>query len=157
MKTHRSPLTLCIGSRPVAFGQRGVGIRGRSFFLGGLAQGQPHASNASEPNASPTAASEEGNQIGAVRTEFSEAYYLACYPDVAKSGVDPLKHFFYTGWRERRNPNQDFDTNLRQMRTFVMPVSIRIGIISCPEKRRGGYHDAPEGIDAKSSMMPGIR
>ena len=37
-------------------------------------------------------------------------YYVATYPDVAAAGVDPLDHFFYTGWREGRNPNEMFDS-----------------------------------------------
>jgi hypothetical protein len=53
---------------------------------------------------------EHRSQIDIVRSEFSTEYYLATYPDIAQAGVDPLDHFFYTGWREGRNPNQDFDT-----------------------------------------------
>jgi hypothetical protein len=50
------------------------------------------------------------NQMDLVRSEFSSSYYLACYPDVANSGIDPLDHFLYTGWHEGRNPNTKFDT-----------------------------------------------
>ena len=49
-------------------------------------------------------------EMEVVASEFDAAYYLADYPDVSKAGVDPLEHFFYTGWREGRNPNSQFDT-----------------------------------------------
>jgi len=46
-----------------------------------------------------------------VATEFDATYYLTMYSDVANAGIDPLDHFFYTGWREGRNPNNWFDTD----------------------------------------------
>jgi glycosyltransferase involved in cell wall biosynthesis len=52
----------------------------------------------------------EQDQLSLIQQEFSKDYYLAAYPDVAQSGIDPLLHFFHTGWREGRNPNQMFDT-----------------------------------------------
>ena len=50
-------------------------------------------------------------ELEVIGKEFDPSYYLATYPDVATAGVDPLLHFFYTGWREGRNPNDDFDTS----------------------------------------------
>lgn len=44
-----------------------------------------------------------------VETEFDPAYYLAAYPDVAASGVDPLDHYLHAGAGEGRNPNEAFD------------------------------------------------
>lgn len=41
---------------------------------------------------------------------FDPDYYLKAYPDVAKSGSDPLLHFCEFGWRELRNPSDTFDT-----------------------------------------------
>ena len=41
---------------------------------------------------------------------FDREFYLARYPDVAKSGVDPYQHFIQYGWKEGRNPNLVFDT-----------------------------------------------
>jgi hypothetical protein len=49
-------------------------------------------------------------RLDVIQGEFSPSFYLAAYPDVAKAGVSPLEHFYYTGWRESRCPNQDFDT-----------------------------------------------
>ena len=41
---------------------------------------------------------------------FDEEYYLTTYPDVADSDISAIDHYYYTGWREERNPNFDFDT-----------------------------------------------
>ena len=40
---------------------------------------------------------------------FDAEYYLRCNPDVAHSGIDPLKHFQRWGWREGRNPLPGLD------------------------------------------------
>jgi len=48
--------------------------------------------------------------LNLVRSGFDSAFYLACYPDVAEAKVDPLVHFYHTGWREGRNPSLEFDT-----------------------------------------------
>jgi hypothetical protein len=41
---------------------------------------------------------------------FDSTWYLATYPDVRASGIDPLTHFCVHGWREGRNPSFYFDT-----------------------------------------------
>ena len=35
---------------------------------------------------------------------FDAEYYLRCNPDLAQSGIEPLRHFVRWGWREGRNP-----------------------------------------------------
>lgn len=50
------------------------------------------------------------SQIEVIRSEFSAAYYLTQYNDVASSGIDPLFHYCTEGWREGRNPNRSFHT-----------------------------------------------
>lgn len=42
------------------------------------------------------------------REFFSEAYYLECNPEVARSGLDPFDHFMIFGWREQRDPSPAF-------------------------------------------------
>jgi hypothetical protein len=42
---------------------------------------------------------------------FDAEYYLAYNPDVAASGVEPIRHFAYSGWKELRKPNDLFDVN----------------------------------------------
>ena len=41
---------------------------------------------------------------------FDGAWYIEAYPDVAKSGSDPLRHYLKTGWLQGRNPGPEFDT-----------------------------------------------
>lgn len=41
---------------------------------------------------------------------FDRAWYLQMYPDVRDSGVDPVRHYLESGWREGRNPGPDFCT-----------------------------------------------
>ena len=50
------------------------------------------------------------SELSTIKSEFESDYYLAAYPDVAEANVDPLIHYFYTGWKEGRNPNDQFDT-----------------------------------------------
>ncbi|MGD9920528.1 MAG: hypothetical protein AB7V13_03650 [Pseudorhodoplanes sp.] len=42
---------------------------------------------------------------------FDEAFYLASYPDVGASGVDPLLHYIKSGEADGRRPNPAFDPN----------------------------------------------
>jgi len=41
---------------------------------------------------------------------FDKEYYLQQYPDVAKSGIEPVLHYVSSGWKEGRNPNATFST-----------------------------------------------
>lgn len=41
---------------------------------------------------------------------FNEDWYLQRYTDVAKAGIDPLKHYLGHGAAEGRDPSPDFDT-----------------------------------------------
>jgi FkbM family methyltransferase len=45
-----------------------------------------------------------------VRSLFDGEYYLNEYPDIRAAGVDPLGHFMEQGWKEKRNPNREFNT-----------------------------------------------
>lgn len=49
--------------------------------------------------------------VRAVAGLFDPAFYLACYPDVGATGLDPLQHFLRIGWREGYNPRADFNVN----------------------------------------------
>lgn len=46
--------------------------------------------------------------IALMRREFSEPYYTSVHPDLA-AHADPFAHYLLQGWREKRNPNADFD------------------------------------------------
>lgn len=43
---------------------------------------------------------------------FDRDFYLAAYPDVAATGLDPALHFAQEGWKEGRRPNPFFDPTL---------------------------------------------
>ncbi len=42
---------------------------------------------------------------------FHEGYYLTKYLDVRKSNMNPLDHYIYHGWMEKRSPSKKFDGN----------------------------------------------
>ena len=42
---------------------------------------------------------------------FDAKWYLRRYPDVAKAGADPVKHYLESGWKEGRDPSPFFITN----------------------------------------------
>lgn len=42
---------------------------------------------------------------------FNDAWYLEAYPDVRESGVDPLRHYLDSGWREGRDPGPNFSSS----------------------------------------------
>lgn len=42
---------------------------------------------------------------------FDPVYYLATYPDVAENGCDPLEHYLKFGWKEGRDPSDQFSTS----------------------------------------------
>jgi len=43
-------------------------------------------------------------------TLFDTDFYLNKYPDIARAGVDPIKHYCEFGFKEGRNPSSTFDT-----------------------------------------------
>ena len=42
---------------------------------------------------------------------FDIGYYLNKNPDIRTSGIDPILHYIYHGYKEGRNPNSQFDGN----------------------------------------------
>ncbi len=44
---------------------------------------------------------------------FDRAWYLAQYPDVAESGIDPVEHYLRWGVAEGRSPGPEFDAGER--------------------------------------------
>jgi len=43
---------------------------------------------------------------------FDPGYYLKTYPDVRRADINPLWHFVRWGWKENRNPSDNFITNI---------------------------------------------
>lgn len=63
-----------------------------------------------DPQRLSTALPSDDEALTLIGSEFSNEYYLATYIDLAQAGVDPLLHYYRTGWREGRNPNANFNT-----------------------------------------------
>ena len=42
---------------------------------------------------------------------FDPFYYLMKYPDVRRADIDPLMHFVKFGWKEGRNPSDNFEVD----------------------------------------------
>lgn len=60
----------------------------------------------------PTVWSEGGLQREARRTGlFDPGFYLRTNPDVAAAGLDPWWHYLESGWREGRDPAEQFSTS----------------------------------------------
>ena len=47
----------------------------------------------------------------ALEADFDREYYRGVHDDIERSGIDPLEHYFYTGWREGRDPSTQFSTS----------------------------------------------
>lgn len=41
---------------------------------------------------------------------FDSDFYRTKYPDIAVAGIDPIRHYLDTGWREGRDPSLEFST-----------------------------------------------
>jgi hypothetical protein len=71
------------------------------------------------PPPSPALAPDPSGDAGLIRASglFDVDWYLATYPDVAASGLDPIDHYLRIGAALGYNPNPLFDTNYyaRQM------------------------------------------
>lgn len=46
----------------------------------------------------------------ALSPHFDREFYLRTNPDVGSLEIDPISHYHFYGWRERRNPSRRFDT-----------------------------------------------
>lgn len=46
-----------------------------------------------------------------IRPYFDKEFYIKTYSDVQDAGLDPLRHFVEAGWREGRQPSEDFHTD----------------------------------------------
>jgi hypothetical protein len=48
--------------------------------------------------------------IEAIRPFFDDAFYRFKYADISKTGLDPLEHYWISGWKEGRDPSATFST-----------------------------------------------
>lgn len=54
--------------------------------------------------------------VQAICAHFDTAWYLYSYPDVEESGQDAFIHYMTVGWREQRDPSQEFSTRAYLLR-----------------------------------------
>ena len=100
---------------PARSGRLGRGARrGRPRAGQGAAAPRRWAPPRTDPDAGPKMDTQE-QDLAAQAAElgisglFDAAWYLHAYPDVGQAGLDPLVHFVWYGWQERRKPNPYFD------------------------------------------------
>lgn len=51
---------------------------------------------------------EDNLVITKITPYYDQNWYLKTYPDIARSGLDPVRHFAEYGWREGRSPSEHF-------------------------------------------------
>jgi hypothetical protein len=98
-------------------------LRHRRVAVSAQDTGQPEESPPAAPETSvparPSPAADPSGEAGLIRASglFDVDWYLATYPDVAASGLDPVDHYLRIGAALGYNPNPLFDTNYyaRQM------------------------------------------
>ncbi len=87
---------------------------------------------------------ERTTDLGPARALVDAEWYNATYPDVARAGVPPDRHYLTQGWRERRDPNPWFWTAFYQS---IHPAIAAEGI--CPL-----VHFAQRGAFAGADPSP---
>jgi hypothetical protein len=118
-------------------------------------------------------------RLALVRESIDENWYLSTYPDVKAADIDPAQHYYYTGWRENRNPSRFFNTeyylsaNVDIKRSGANPfwhylvagraegrLPRRLGgwrrdalaAVKEPHKRTEGYISKPERLLSSSNL-----
>jgi hypothetical protein len=51
--------------------------------------------------------------------QFDAEWYLACYPDVALSGINPLKHYLRFGMHFGRSPNRNCQSSINKSKNIL--------------------------------------
>ncbi|WP_226583422.1 glycosyltransferase family protein [Acuticoccus sediminis] len=72
--------------------------------------GRPAADKAAAAPAEPRPAKRIVGKPADLEGYFDKAFYLATYPDVADSGMDPLMHYWTVGWTRDYDPSPGFST-----------------------------------------------
>lgn len=94
---------------------------------------------------------------------FDADYYLKCYPDVKKSGIDPLEHYIIHGLKEGRSPHPShFFKSLDDIRAFVIkkatpvvqqPKMMDVQFNSVPDLSKRIFKTLPALTDKKISVI----
>lgn len=85
--------------------------------------------------------------------QFDFAWYLAAYPDVARSGMDPLLHYVRYGEKEGRKPRPDF--NPREYIPLANGSGNRFHDHLCPPSRKeSGVEEIPVVFAVNRNYLP---
>jgi hypothetical protein len=91
---------------------------------------------------------------------FDSDWYLQTYPDVAKSGFEPLEHYMDIGWREGRDPGPDFATssylraNADVARSGVNPLLHYVEFGRSEGRSTADHRPIPHEIDPRTFDFP---
>lgn len=77
---------------------------------------------------------------------FNADWYLKKYPDVADAGIDHLRHYLSSGWRERRQPGPEFDS------IYYIERYGDVGNIGFPPLVHYWFHGRFEGRHINASL-----
>lgn len=80
--------------------------------------------------------------------EFDAKYYLETYHDVATAGVDPFEHYQFHGYKEGRNPSNDFNTRFYVQRYLKGSFDQNPLIHYLEHRHEEGYYPVPPENEA---------
>jgi len=63
-------------------------------------------------------------------------YYLTKYPKVRSSGMDPILHYMYHGFKEGKKPNPDFDADHYDVKNSKLNPLVHYSLYGIKEKKR---------------------
>jgi hypothetical protein len=91
---------------------------------------------------------------------FDASFYLLRNPDVAVSGLDPLRHFCQWGWREGRWPNPIFDPSWYlaqnpEVAAFAINPLLHYALVGEPGGRRPAPNFDPRALRLQYELAPG--
>ena len=89
---------------------------------------------------------------------FDEKWYLKENPDVAKTGIDPIRHYVFQGSLEGRNPHPGFNTNAYLANRTKTKRPRRNPFVECLKWHKGGRQlSAAANINAVGSDLTVIQ
>ncbi|MCA1538322.1 hypothetical protein I6F21_38240, partial [Bradyrhizobium sp. NBAIM03] len=94
---------------PDAIGTSATGVPVPAAGSSGLLRADAQAT---QQGGQPAVQSALDAEVSAIRQSglFDESYYLSVNPDLDLRPEDAIRHYCERGWREGRNPSDDFDT-----------------------------------------------
>lgn len=87
---------------------------------------------------------------------FDADFYREDNPDVARAGVDPLRHFMERGWREKRDPSPTFSMAFyipRNPELAMTGENPLVHFVVQSERRRGRTHPGAPIYDLREAAL----